>query len=251
LSRVRRLGGGWLALALGSATALGETPVGLRYEQVPVPSASNAHVLTVDPAHAQVRVLDARDHGAEALTAEQFAEATDATAVINASFFDVDGTPLGLLIVDGQRRNKLRSVDWGVFTIDGNGASIRHTTEWADGPTVRQALQSGPRLVVDGKALALKKQTARRTAVCVMPDGGIKLAVLPSNTAAAALAAFLEGLGCEDALNLDGGPSTQLHLQRAGIVVDEPGGWPVPVALGVFVAGAAEIQGTGCSGGCR
>lgn len=247
---IHRLGGALLALGLWGATAQGETPVGLRYQLLDVPGGGSAHLLTVDRERAELRVLDARDYGGKALTVQEFAETTGATAVVNASFFDVDGSPLGLLIVDGQRRNRLRSVDWGVFSIDATGADIVHTREWEDGPTVTQALQSGPRLVVDGKALTLKKQSARRTAVCVTGEGAIKLAVLPSTTAAANLAALLEGLGCTDALNLDGGPSTQLHLSRAGVVVDEPGGWPVPVALGVFVRGAAEIQGRGGCGGC-
>jgi Phosphodiester glycosidase len=39
------------------------------------------------------------------------------------------------------------------------------------------------------------------------------------------------GLGCSDALNLDGGPSTQLVAKLPSLTVSVPGGWCVPNAL--------------------
>jgi uncharacterized protein YigE (DUF2233 family) len=177
------------------------------------------------------------------MTAEQFARASGATAVVNASFFDVDGSPLGLLVIDGVVRQKLRPVDWGVFAV-GDDRSIRivHTDEWKTEAGVAQAVQSGPRLVVDGSVVDLKPQAAERTAVCRGADGKIQLLVTTRATTLDALARFLAAEGCVDALNLDGGPSSQLFLGRSGVRIDVPGGSPVPVALGVFVEGAADIQ---------
>ncbi len=118
----------------------------------------------------------------------------------------------------------------------------------------------GPRLVVDGKALALKAQSARRTALCVLADGRIEVLVSSSPILAADLADFFVSEGCVDALNLDGGTSTQLYLRRAGIVVEEPGGVAVPVAVGLFVADAAGaeivprsgcLSSLGCGSGLR
>ena len=65
-----------------------------------------------------------------------------------------------------------------------------------------------------------------------------RIEVLVAGTAMWAddLAEFFVAEGCSDALNLDGGTSSQLHLRRAGILVEEPGGVPVPVAVGLFVA---------------
>jgi len=215
--------------------------LGLTYRSVFVPGSGSAHMLTVDLKQAELRVLDARDLQASALTAQQFLERTDATAVFNGPFFDVDGSPMGLLVVDGERRGALRPVDWGVFSIDAQGASIVHTADWVEREGVLQALQVGPRLVVAGEALALKRQAARRTALCVLPDGRLNVLVAGSPLWAGDLAGFLKDQGCTDALNLDGGPSSQLYLSRAGIVVDEPGSSPVPVAVGIFVKGDAEI----------
>jgi hypothetical protein len=39
------------------------------------------------------------------------------------------------------------------------------------------------------------------------------------------------GLGCTDALNLDGGPSTQLSARAGEFSLDVGGGWPVPNAV--------------------
>ncbi|PYN26568.1 MAG: hypothetical protein DMD99_05170 [Candidatus Rokuibacteriota bacterium] len=39
------------------------------------------------------------------------------------------------------------------------------------------------------------------------------------------------GLGCVDALNLDGDPSTQLVVKLPGLELSLPGGWAGPNAL--------------------
>jgi len=239
-------------LLMGARNSVGETGtpgLGLTYRSVTVPGSGVAHLLTVDLKEAELRVLDSRDLNEKALTARQFQERTGATAVVNGPFFDVDGSPMGLLVVDGEPREGLRKVDWGVFAIDAQGASIVHTADWKEREGVQQALQVGPRLVVDGEAVSLKRQAARRTALCVLPDGRLNVLVAGSPLWAADLAGFLEQQGCVDALNLDGGPSSQLYLSRSGIVVDEPGSSPVPVAVGIFVKGDAEIvrpRGCGC-----
>ena len=227
-------------LLLGAGDS--EAP-GLVYRPAELPGGASAHLLVVDLERARLRVLDARDYGASALTAREFVERTGATAAVNASFFDLDGTPLGLLVVDGEQRSGLRSVDWGVFAIPEQGrANIVHTRDWTSPGGTLQALQSGPRLVVAGQPLTLKKQSARRTAVCTLSDGRVELLVVPGSVQASALAEFLAAQGCSDALNLDGGPSTQLYLRREGTVVDVPGAYGVPIALGVFEVEGAEIE---------
>ncbi len=242
----------FLALgSLGAEPAPGPGPFGIVYRAVAMPTGGTAHVMRVDLKHARIRVLDAQDHGGEPLTAEQFARETGATAVVNASFFDIDGSPMGLLVVDGERRQKLRKVDWGVFAVDDDGGvRIVHTDAWAGEDGVAQAVQSGPRLVVAGEVVDLKPQAAERTAVCRRADGKVDIVVTRRAATLDAFARFLHDEGCVDALNLDGGPSTQLFLGRSGVSIDEPGGTPVPIALGVFVEGAAEIKPAkrGCAG---
>ncbi len=238
-----------LLIALHAQAGPGEE-AGLRYEYAPLAAGVGGHLLTVDLAETELRLLDARDLGADALTAREFQARTGATAVVNGPFFDVDGSPMGLLIVDGEEREALRPVDWGVFALDGEGPSIVHTRDWAARDGVRQAFQVGPRLMVDGTPTPLKRQSARRTALCVLPDNRVEVAVVDQSLDATRLADFLAEQGCVDALNLDGGGSTQLYLKSATAEVDVPGHDPIPIALGFFARGTAEIRGRrgcGCS----
>jgi len=237
---------GSLAAASGDAVGGGSAPLSYRF--VETPAGVGAHLLTADLSRVELRLIQATDFGESALTVRQFAERSGATAVFNGPFFDLDGSPMGLLIVDGVERVALRPVDWGVFVWDGVRPSIVHTNDWKPAAGVLQAFQVGPRLLVDGAPLSLKRQSARRTALCVQPDGRIEVLVAGTAVWADDLAAFFAAEGCTDALNLDGGTSTQLYLRRSGIVVEEPGGVAVPVAVGLFVADheAEIVEGRGC-----
>jgi uncharacterized protein YigE (DUF2233 family) len=99
----------------------------------------------------------------------------------------------------------------------------------------RVVVQGIPRLVVEGKIPQLKPQLAERTAVCA--GGGVVVLVVSTRAEATALARFLAdapdkgGLGCRDALNLDGGQSTQLVVKLPTLALSLPGGWSVPNAL--------------------
>jgi len=42
------------------------------------------------------------------------------------------------------------------------------------------------------------------------------------------------GLGCWVALNLDGGPSTQLSVATPALTLEVPGGWGVPNGLAIL-----------------
>ncbi len=234
--------------ALGEAT--GKDPVAdLVYQRIEIPGAGLAHQLEIDLVSAELRVLDARDYDRTAMTAAEFVEKTGAAAVLNGPFFDVDGSPMGLLVVDGKERQKLRRADWGVFYVDGAGAHIVHTRDFGGGSGTRQAFQVGPRLVVDGEVLGLKPQSARRTAVCTKSSGKVLALVSSVSVPAEELAKYLAGQGCVNALNLDGGPSSQLFVDSGELQVDVPGGTGVPIALAVFPKRPAEerpAKGSGC-----
>jgi uncharacterized protein YigE (DUF2233 family) len=221
-----------------------------------MPGPKGRHVLRIDPAKAQLRVRDVRA-GSEARTAAQVRRSGGHLAVINAGFFDLDGSPMGLLISDGRQLQKLRPVDWGVLYLDSSGAHIVHTRDFRHRPGMLQAMQSGPRLVVDGEVVKLKPQSSRRSAVGIDGSGRVVLMATEQSLGAAELARTLRDLGCLQALNLDGGPSAQLSLALSeGSDVEVVGGVPVPVALtvdadplGVPVAKerpASDSAGKGC-----
>jgi hypothetical protein len=66
---------------------------------------------------------------------------------------------------------------------------------------------------------------------------GVLGLVVSTKAEATAFARFLAdppdkgGLACSDALNLDGGPSTQLVVKLPALALSLPGGWGVPNAL--------------------
>ncbi len=235
-------------LAVGTAAGDGAAP-DLVVRKVQIPGAGAAHELEIDLLTAELRVLDARDHGRDAMTAREFAEVTGAAAVVNGPFFDVDGSPMGLLVIDGKERQSLRRADWGVFYVDGAGAHVVHTRDYGGGRGIKQAFQVGPRLVVDGEVLALKPQSARRTAVCTKSSGKVVALVAGVSVGASELASYLASIGCTNALNLDGGPSSQLFVSSGGVQIEEPGGTGIPIALGVFPKLPAEERRRG-GGGC-
>jgi uncharacterized protein YigE (DUF2233 family) len=106
---------------------------------------------------------------------------------------------------------------------------------------VVEAVQAGPRLVSAGRPNpGLRAQSARRSFVGVDAEGRAVIGSTgPSPVEARDLAAFLArgeaqgGAGLVDALNLDGGSSSQLYVRDGGI--DLPG-IEVPDAIVVVPA---------------
>ena len=124
---------------------------------------------------------------------------------------------------------------WGALVIDGKQGRIMLGGDIRDPLDHRLIVQGLPRLLVGGKVPQLKPQVAERTAVCA--GGNIVVLVVSTRVEATAFARFLAdppaqgGLGCRDALNLDGGPSTQLVVKLPALALSLPGGWGVPNAL--------------------
>jgi hypothetical protein len=85
------------------------------------------------------------------------------------------------------------------------------------------------------------KARDRRKALTELPTmtgtTGVLGLVVSTKAEATAFARFLAdppdkgGLACSDALNLDGGPSTQLVVKLPALALSLPGGWGVPNAL--------------------
>jgi uncharacterized protein YigE (DUF2233 family) len=157
-----------------------------------------------------------------------------AIAAVNGGFFDPEGHSLGLRVARGQRVSRLRQADWGVFFVRDGHAQIVHTRNFTSRRGVSEAVQCGPRLVVRGRPIALKPQWARRTGIGVQRDGRVVIAVADeaiSFSGWAALWAARDGLNCSDALNLDGGGSTQLSVQTPKHSIEISGAVAVPDAV--------------------
>lgn len=151
---------------------------------------------------------------------------------INGGGFDMsNGRPSGALVLDG---NVIQSANSTTFWVDKeNNAYITDGTEYnqavADG-RVSEAISSFGDILSDGKAYTgLDNSTrASRTAVGIKPDGSVVLFMVDGRQSPysagmtmAELAAAMEELGCERAINLDGGGSSTFATQREGDVVSE------------------------------
>ena len=197
--------------------------------------------LRLDIARFPVRVIDARDFGVNRLEIRLMVQKSMALGAINGGFFLPDYKPLGLLIIDGRETNPLRKADWGIFMIQENVPKILHTKDFLPDRGISQALQVGPRLVVGGRELTMKKQAARRSAVGITYKNQVVLANTEDTDAYAQDLARIfwlseedGGLGCKDALTLDGGPSAQMFVEYKSVKIDIAGGWGVPNGLGIF-----------------
>jgi len=198
-----------------------------------------AHVFRADPRIVHVTVLDARNAARSMATVDTLRSETHAYVVVNGGFFDEKARPLGLVVGDSKETSPLRKVDQGVFLIVAGQPLIQHSRDPLP-PGIETALQSGPRLVVDGRALQLKPQVSRRTSVCLPGDGTVMTVTVPTPISLADLAQNLArattdgGLGCWAALNLDGGPSTQLSVATPALTFEVQGGWGVPNGLAIL-----------------
>ena len=214
---------------------------GVFHATLRLPGGAFAEAVRVDLRRARLEVLDARAEGTGRAPVRALRKRSGAIAAVNGGFFDEAGAPMGLVVAGGRETNSLRRADWGVFFVAEGRARIVHTRTFRahPPPKVEAALQAGPRLVVDGHPLKLKPQVARRTAICLRSEQEVVLLVTEA-VEAEALARWLArgerdgGLGCREALNLDGGPSSQLSIQTQTLRLEVPGGSAVPNALAVF-----------------
>jgi len=208
---------------------------------------SEVVLLLVDPKKFPLSVSDARDHRRKRKSVKDLVELSDGIAGVNANFFGTEGEPLGLVLTNGKITNPLQqggSLLTGVFQLKNGKASIVHRDNFSP-EGVRLALQSGPRLIENSKLLKFKKSngSTRRSGIAVTARGQILLFATRYRFPGARLedigeVLFRTKLEITDALNFDGGGSSQLFISPKAsnnqiATVDIGGGDPVPIALTV------------------
>jgi hypothetical protein len=194
----------------------------------------SGHVFRIDLGEADLRLVPAGGPSSRQ-TVEQMAASFPAVVAVNASFFDKEGRAMGLAVSEGRvlAVGKLKS--WGALVVSGTDARIVLGASIPDRLTNELIVQGIPRLVIGGRVPGLKPQLAERTAVCAA--AGRVVIVVATQAETTAFARFLaepsakSGLGCSDALNFDGGPSTQLVVRLPALTLSLRGGSAVPNAL--------------------
>lgn len=163
-------------------------------------------------------------------------------AGINASFFDPQRNPLGLLVVDGVLRREMQqggSLLSSIFFVRDGKPGIVYRSEYRR-QDVSQAVQTGPRLVAQGKPITtLRVQPpTRRSGIATTENNRVILFATTQRFPGASLEQIQQlllrpELQVRDAVNFDGGSSSQLYLSANAVVGEMfiDGGEKVPVGV--------------------
>ena len=177
----------------------------------------------------------------------------DTTLVLtsNTGLFRENGTTQGLVLIDGTRHSSLAGWLDAVVVLDGSSLRITDVAGARTLPAGVSAFQTLPWLVRDGRVafgatsgLRLSRtHRDRRITLCLGADGPVRLMLsnfevfgatagrVPIGLTIPEQAALAAGLGCRDAVALDGGISAQIALRASGRIVRMPGWRRVPLML--------------------
>jgi uncharacterized protein YigE (DUF2233 family) len=178
---------------------------------------SHIYAFRIDLNKNQLALVTANKLDTKNASADQFAQYSNALISVNGGFFDQSFKPLGLRISNRKIENPLKQISWwGVFYVKNHKAFISNATHFYPDNQIDFAIQSGPRLLIKGRIPTLKQGIADRSALGITSRG--KVIILVSTNAAMTtdeLAHLLKAppLYCTDAINLDGGSSSQLYAR--------------------------------------
>lgn len=191
---------------------------GLDYSDISISGATGAgklHAFRIDPARYDINLVQAQDFHKSSTSIYQLAHYSDSLVAINGGFFNPDFSPLGLRIQNGKVVNPVKNISWwGIFMIKNHHPEIIPLKQFNMNASIQFAVQAGPRLLVNGDIPHLKPGTDERSALCITKHGKVIIAATentPVTTTELATILKSNDLDCYNALNLDGGSSTQLY----------------------------------------
>ncbi len=176
---------------------------------------SHIHAFRIDLSKNKLDLIMANDLSLHNASVDAFAHHSNALIAINGGFFDHNYQPLGLRIGSQRQHSPIKNISWwGIFYVKDQKPHLSSLAQYSRDSEVDFAVQSGPRLLVKGKIPSLKTGYAERSALGITRDGRVIILVTnnsPMTTTALAQLLKTPPLSCEDALNLDGGSSSQLN----------------------------------------
>ncbi len=211
------------------------------------------HALRFRPKKVDFKVIHVPPEKNAEYNIVKVAEESGALAMINASFFDPAFNPLGLCIMNRQEVSPMSTAQdyQGVFFVRKAKVDIAQRKKFKrykgyNTTGFEQAVQSGPWLVLGGKpelSYRNKKSVSRRSAIAIDDKGRVMFVVTDTYFSGILLADFAKilaaserdgGFSVENALNLDGGNSTQLLLKTPDESYMVRGFVNSPVYIGAF-----------------
>jgi uncharacterized protein YigE (DUF2233 family) len=199
-------------------------------------------VCSFDPGMDDIRMFWGNAEGKPYNTFEALGEALKEdgktlTFAINGGMYGDDFSPTGLYVEEGRERSPINTKTVtgepqnipnfykkpnGVFFLTGKAAGVTTTDAWiASPPEVMFATQSGPMLLIDGKIhpAFIEDSTDRkdRDGVGVDANGKVHFAITEDRVNFFDFARFFrDGLGCANALFLDGGSAPGIYAPELG-----------------------------------
>ena len=178
---------------------------------------SHIHAFRINLAENELKIATANKLSRKYASVDEMAVHNNALLAINGGFFDKKFRPLGLRINNYKQLNNLKRISWwGIFYVKNNRAYISSYRQYHKSPKTSFAMQSGPRLLIDGQTPTLKPGNAERSAIGIDGQGRIIIVVTDNasmSTTDLALMMSKSPINCIDALNLDGGSSSQLYAK--------------------------------------
>jgi exopolysaccharide biosynthesis protein len=208
-------------------------------------------VIRASPQHFRVQVIRAAEYGSRRSTVRSLCKSSGASVCINSNFFDEQGKPLGLVISRGILHQKIHNGGGtltGILYVTADHVGVAQRSGFSS-QGVLEATQAGPRLISEGApvvGLKNSSSTSNLSLICIDKESRILLVRVALAMFGGSLQEIQQTLlrpeiGCHEALNFDGGGSSQLFISgdipgHAGAVREEdfPGRDEVPVALGLF-----------------
>ncbi len=225
----------WIGMVLGAATAsIAEAPTrGVAY-QLRIAAGVRVHVVTVDMRNAELMVRPAfawGEPGHGQSFASFLAHHRPLAQITGGYFSPGNWLPIGDIVIDG-RLHYQGGIGSALAVRTDNVVEIRDIprggASWMGYETV---LRGGLRLLRGGKlAIAARRQgfrdpalfgAASRTAVGLAPRNRLLLVATSAGITLTQLTAVMKGLGCIDAMTLDGGSSTGLAVGASIILTPQ------------------------------
>lgn len=249
------------ALAQDAIDTWSEPNPGVRYLRRTIDAPSVAiHALVIDLAHPGVRVVATPEEERWG-TVTDFARARGAVAAVNGGFWGTWQRPTGVTAGGGALWDGAEpDPEFGHFGVRRDGRAVVFGPGEGEDPRSIAALTDSvsgrPILVRDGAvateeldAFPTASQRQPRTAAGISRDGRTVILVVADGRQSHShgltlyqLARLLVELGAERAINLDGGGSSAMYVERAGGIVSSPSRGRWVRALGLDVTETRRVR---------
>lgn len=240
---------------LDEAVTWKDSAAGLRRGEFEVRTASgylrnSMAIIELDPTRFHFS-LGITPPAARRSAAEWLASDTSLILTSNTGLFRVNGTPQGLVLIEGRRHSALAGWLDAVVVLEGSSVQITDVEGARRLPPAASAFQTLPWLIRGGRVVygytnglrLSRTHRDRRITLCLAENGTVRLLLsnfevfgasagtVPIGLTIPEQAALAAGAGCRDAVALDGGISAQIALRAGPRIVKMPGWRKVPLML--------------------